>query len=137
MDYEIPTEYRNNTPQKIVALLKPYQAQGFFQPLPFGTDFTEVELALGGALKILKRLSTESRFKLARGVLLEFLKPIPKSTYPHIERMGLLKPSSFKEKLLRKMVVYALRNNSPNFDKPKSPSLPINASETSKRVAAR
>ncbi|OLN28699.1 acetyl-CoA hydrolase/transferase C-terminal domain-containing protein [Desulfosporosinus metallidurans] len=132
MDFEIPEEYRNNTPQKIAALLKPYQAQGFFQPLPFGTDFTEVELALGGALKALKRLSAGNRLKLARGLLLEFFKPIPKSTYPHIERMKLLKPSSMKEKLFRKMVVFALRNNNPNFDKP--PSLPMNAS---KRGAAK
>ena len=110
-DYEIPEAYRNNTPQKIVALLKPYQAQGYFQPLPFGTDLTDDDLALGGALKALKKLSTENRLKMLSGLLLEFLRPIPNSAQHHIERMKLLTPSSLTEKIMRKTVVFALRNN--------------------------
>lgn len=111
LDYEIPEEYRNNTPQKITALLKPYQNQGVFQAFPFGTDLTEDEAALGGALKSIKKLSTENRLKLMRGLLLELFRPIPKSTYRYIERMKLLDPSTLKERILRKMVVFALRNN--------------------------
>jgi len=67
--YEIPVEYTNNTPEKITALLKPYQAHGIFKPFPFGTDLTDTEIVLGGALKSLKRLSTGNRLQLAKGVL--------------------------------------------------------------------
>jgi len=110
-DYEIPEAYRNNTPQKIVDLLKPYQAHGYFQPLPFGTDLTDDELALGGALKALKKLSTGNRLKMVSGLLLEFFRPIPSSAQHHIERMKLLSPSSLTEKIMRKTVVFALRNS--------------------------
>ena len=109
--YQIPDEYRNNTPEKITALLKPFQAQGVFQPFPFGTDLTETEIILGGALKGLKRLSTGNRFKLAKGVLSEFLKPVPESAHPFIKRLKLDKPSSIKERIMRKLVIFALRNN--------------------------
>lgn len=111
MDYEIPEAYRNNTPEKIVALLKPYQAQGYFQALPFGTDLTDDDLALGGALKALKKLSSGNRLKMVSGLLLEFFRPIPESTRNHMERMKLLNPSSLTEKIMRKTVVFALRNN--------------------------
>ena len=111
LDYEIPQEYRNNTPEKITALLKPYQSKGVFQPFPFGTDLTETEIALGGALKGLKKLTTGNRLKMTKGLLLELLRPIPESARPYTERLQLHKPSSIQEKLMRKLVVFALRNN--------------------------
>ncbi len=110
-DYEIPQEYRNNTPEKITALLKPYQTHGVFQPFPFGTDLTDTEIALGGALKGLKKLSSGNRLKMATGLLQEFFRPIPESTHHYMERLNLLKPSSMQERILRKLVVFALRNN--------------------------
>ncbi|MCB8815513.1 acetyl-CoA hydrolase/transferase C-terminal domain-containing protein [Desulfosporosinus shakirovi] len=110
-DYEIPQEYRNNTPEKITALLKPYQTHGIFQPFPFGTDLTDTEIALGGALKGLKKLSSGNRLKMATGLLQEFFRPIPESTHHYMERLNLLKPSSMQERILRKLVVFALRNN--------------------------
>lgn len=111
LDYEIPEEYRNNYPEKIVSLLKPYQAQGFFQPFPFGTDLTETEIAVGGALKGLKRLLTGDPLKLVTGLVKEFFRPIPASSAPYLERMNLHKPSNLKERVYRKMVLFALRNN--------------------------
>ncbi|MDO0826072.1 acetyl-CoA hydrolase/transferase C-terminal domain-containing protein [Desulfosporosinus nitroreducens] len=110
-DYEIPQEYKNNTPEKITALLKPYQTHGVFQPFPFGTDLTDTEIALGGALKGLKKLSSGNRLKMATGLLQEFFRPIPESTHHYMERLNLLKPSSIQERILRKLVVFALRNN--------------------------
>lgn len=122
LDYEIPHEYRNNTPEKITALLKPYQTHGVFQPFPFGTDLTGTEIALGGALKGLKKLSSGNRLKMAAGLLQEFLRPIPQSTYPFMNRLKLDKPSSIQEKIMRKLVVFALRSsnllNSAIYNKP-------------------
>jgi len=112
LDYEIPEEYRHNYPKKITSLLKPYQqTHGVFRPFPFGTDLTEIEIALGGALKGLKRLSTGNRLKMVTGLLQEFLRPIPESAYPYMERLNLLAPSSIQERITRKLVVFALRNH--------------------------
>jgi acyl-CoA hydrolase len=111
MDYEIPDEYRNNTPEKITALLKSYQRQGHFQPFPFGTDLTIEEMVLGGSLKAFKGLANGYPLKMVKGLLLELFKPIPQSTHHYLERMNLLQPTSIKEKILRKTVVFAIRNN--------------------------
>lgn len=124
-DYEIPPEYRNNTPEKITALLKPYQSQGVFLPFPFGTDLTETEIALGGALKSLKKLSAGSPFKLAGGMAKEFARPIPASASPYLKRLKLHKPASFQERVMRKLVVFALRNNNLLKTSPPQPT-PLN-----------
>lgn len=111
MDYEIPEEYRHNTPDKIVKLLKPYQDQGYFQPFPFGTDLLPDDIALGGSLKAMKGLAAGYPLKLVKGLLFELIRPIPKSAQRHIERMKLTEPASIKERIMRKMIIFALRNN--------------------------
>jgi len=110
-DYEIPEQYRHNTPDKIASLLKPYQERGYFQPFPFGTDLTQQEIKLGGSLKAMKALVAGYPLKFARGVGLEFIRPIPKSAAEYLARMDLAKPSSVKERVMRKLIVFALRNN--------------------------
>jgi hypothetical protein len=110
-DYEIPEKYRHNTPDKIVNLLKPYQDKGYFKAFPFGTDFTPDEITIGGSLKAMKNLVTANKPKFIRGVVFELLRPIPKSAEKYLERMDLAKPSSIKEKITRKLIVFALRNN--------------------------
>lgn len=111
MDYEIPEEYRHNTPEKLKAILTPYQAQGYFPPFPFGTDFTPDDLALAGSLKGLKALSKGYPMKLAQGMLTELFRPIPKGAQRYLQTMELDKPAGAKERIYRKMVVFALRNN--------------------------
>ncbi len=110
-DYQIPGEYRNNYPEKISALLKPYQDQGYFKLFPFGTDLTDDDVALGSSLKVMKALGEASKFKLAAGLLSEFFRPAPASAARHLKRMKLDKPGSFKERIYRKMILFALRNN--------------------------
>ncbi|MCL1865556.1 MAG: hypothetical protein FWF73_07075 [Spirochaetes bacterium] len=110
-DYEIPEQYRHNYPDKIISLLKPYQSKGFFQSFPFGTDLTQQEIILGGSLKGMKALASGSTLKFARGVFFELLRPIPKSAAPFLERMNFSKVSSLKERVMRKLIVFALRNN--------------------------
>lgn len=112
MDYQIPEEYRNNTPEKLAALIKPYQQKGYFKPFPFGTDLTPIEIGLGGALKGFKALATGSPGKLAGKVLTEIFKPIPASAHVYLDRMDLAAPESAKERVYRKLVVLALRHAS-------------------------
>jgi len=109
--YEIPQEYRNNYPDKYESVLKPYQAEGYFKPFPFGTDLTDQEIALGGSLKGMKALAQGAPLKLAGGLLTELFKFTPKTATQYLEMMDLHKPSSLKEKILKKMVVFALRHN--------------------------
>lgn len=110
-NYDIPPEYRNNTPEKIASILGPYQKQGYFKPYPFGTDLTEDEIALGGSLKALKALSTGYPLKMASGLFLELLRPVPRSAAKYLKMMQLDRPKGLKERVMRKMVVFALRNN--------------------------
>lgn len=111
MDYEIPPEYRNNTPEKLKELLAPYQAQGYFPPFPFGTDFSPEDLQLAGSLKSLNALLSSYPGKLLKGLLAELFRSTPASAHHHLERMELARPSSIKERFYRKLVVLALRNN--------------------------
>ena len=111
MDYEIPEEYRHNTPEKLKALLNPYQAQGYFPPFPFGTDLNRDDIELAGSLKALKSLAGGYPLQIAKGMLLELFRPIPQGIDHHLKRLELLAPSGIKERIYRKMVVLALRNN--------------------------
>ena len=110
-DYQIPEAYRNNYPETIAAILKPYQEKGYFKAFPFGTDLTDDDVALGSSLKALKALGENSKLRMITGLIFEFFKSIPESAERHLIRMELNSPSSFKERLYRKMVIFALRIN--------------------------
>ncbi len=110
-DYEIPVEYRNNTPEKVAALLKPYQEKGYFKVFPFGTDFKMEEVALAASMKGLKNLAAASPLKLIGKLLLETFRPVPGSASVFLKHMELEKPSSVKERISRNMVLLALRNS--------------------------
>ncbi len=109
--YKIPEEYRNNYPEKYESLLKPYQAEGYFKPFPFGTDLTEKEIALGGSLKAMKAMAQGAPLKLVGGIAAEMIRFTPQKAIPFLEMMDLHNASSVKEKVLKKLVVFALRNN--------------------------
>lgn len=109
--YEIPEEYRNNYPEKYEPILKKYQTEGYFKPFPFGTDLTDNEIALGGSLKAMKALAQGSPLKMVGGLVAELFKSTPGKAKPFLEMMQLDKPSSLKEKVLKKMIVFALRHN--------------------------
>lgn len=111
MDYEIPEEYRNNTPEKIKQLLKPYQDRGFFKVFPFGTDFKMEEVMLASSLKVLKGIASDTPLKILGGLLLEAARPVPESASVFLKHMELEKPGSFKERVARNMVIMALRFN--------------------------
>jgi len=109
--YEIPEEYRHNTPKKVSDFLAPYKKEGLFQVFPFGTDFTEEEVALGGALRAFKAKASKSKLGVAVALAGEFFKPVPHDAGPYLTRMGLEAPSEFKERLLQKVVISALKSN--------------------------
>jgi hypothetical protein len=57
-DYEIPDAQRHNLPELLEASLRPWRDKGLLPDFPFGTDFTEDELAIIRSLQKLKH-STE------------------------------------------------------------------------------
>ncbi|MBX3491607.1 MAG: acetyl-CoA hydrolase [Parvibaculum sp.] len=102
-DYEIPPAQRNNRPERIAAGLADAKAQGLLPLFPFGSDFTAIEQAL---MPVLGRLSRASKRELARLALKGG--PSNAATNAALERMGLARPSSFSERLYRRLLLAAL-----------------------------
>ena len=107
-DYRVPDRFRNNMPERLEEVLKPYRERGLFPAFPFGTDFTREELVLGKALRGLKEEMAARKIPLpslkeARKVLMT-----PEAARPYLERLKLDRPSNARETMMQKMVIYAL-----------------------------
>ncbi len=107
-DFELSSEYRQNNPQRLESMLKPYQTEGHFSPFPFGTDFTAEEMAIGGSLKA---LTAKKKSAVIKGLLREMFRSVPAHAEPYLKRMQLDNPSNRKEKIMRKVVLSAMRAN--------------------------
>ncbi|HPS57311.1 MAG TPA: acetyl-CoA hydrolase/transferase C-terminal domain-containing protein [Spirochaetota bacterium] len=105
-DYVLPAEYRQNTPSKIDAMLRPYQTDGHFVAFPFGTDLTAEEIALGASLKT---IAAKKKSEVLKLLAKELFKPIPPHAQPFLARMGLDNPQNRDEKIKRKIVLAAMR----------------------------
>lgn len=109
--WQIPEQFTNNYPERIEENLAEYRAQGYFQPFPFGTDLTDEEIVLGRALKELKSLVSESKFAIMPGLIGKTFSSIPEKAVPYLERMGLDRPGTVQERLMQKMVLFALEKS--------------------------
>lgn len=109
-DYEIPARYRNNYPEKLQELLKPFQDRGYFAALPFGSDLCMHDTVLVGAMQALRSQSKNYPSKVYGGLLKELFKSIPGEARSFLQALQLDQPRNIKERLYRKMVVLALRN---------------------------
>ena len=107
-DYRIPDQCRRNRPERLEALLAPYRARGLFASFPFGTDFTLEEIGLSEALRHLKGILTNKRLPLPQMRQIRKISSPPATARPYLERMGLDAPHTFKDRLLQRMLVYAL-----------------------------
>ncbi|PID42696.1 MAG: acetyl-CoA hydrolase [Proteobacteria bacterium] len=107
-DYELPELYRNNTPERLMELYQKYNSQGYFDPFPFGCDFTPEELKIGKALKSLKAKTATKKGMLKCVVNALKLKDIPADAQPFVKRMDMEHPGSFKDKLEMKLLVSEL-----------------------------
>ena len=106
--WQIPEHFKNNYPETIEKKLAEYRDQGYFQPFPFGTDLTHEEIVLGKALKELKSVVSESKFAIMPGLIGKTFSSIPEVAVPYLERMGLDHPETMQERLMQKMVLFAL-----------------------------
>jgi len=109
--YQIPSEYRNNTPEKILQRIKSLSRKKVFPLYPFGEEFTDVEEDLILALKELKSLSLEKK-KFRKASVKAFFSKTYQSSDTQIQealqRMGLDKPKGIKEKITANLLVRAL-----------------------------
>jgi acyl-CoA hydrolase len=109
--YAVPPAHSQNTPARLHEALLPARREGLLPDFPFGSDFTNVEAALARALSRLTKGTASSRAQRARAVMaaLREAPPSPGET-PHLERVGLARPRSLKERFLQKLVLGALRS---------------------------
>lgn len=110
-DYEIPAAHRDNTPDKIVRLLKPSADRGLLPPFPFGTDFTPVEQRLLPALDVLKN---SSRFQLAGLAWSGLFARDVAGGNEAVRRMGLDNPTTIAERIYRLLLRAALAQTAGN-----------------------
>lgn len=104
-DYEIPAEFKDNTPEKLHQLISAYKRQGLFPAFPFGTDLTKDEMILGKALKALKSKMNHGLSELLPlAVKSLFLKATPEQE-KLLKRMDLLNPKNIREKLFRQLLL--------------------------------
>ncbi len=102
-DYEIPDSHRDNTPQRIDTALGNARAEGLLPLFPFGSDFTETEVALMPALGRLRGASRRDLLMLALRGGTETAE-----ARRGLERMGLARPASLKDRLYRRLLLAAL-----------------------------
>jgi hypothetical protein len=90
--------------------LAPACKVGLFPAFPFGSDFTGIEATLAKALRQLKS-ATDSRLRLAGMGLAAFgEQAATDDELPYLERLALDRPATLKDRLLRKLVLRALRS---------------------------
>ena len=118
-DYQIPDRFRNNTPERLEAALAGFRSDGQFPPFPLGCDFTPEELTIGKALKGLKAKMSAGLSKVS-GLGRAITTKVTDEAKPYLERMQLDDPQNAKERMMRKLVVYAL-NMSGAIGKKKPP----------------
>ncbi len=107
-DYTIPDQFKKNTPERLEEVIKPFKAKGLFEPFPFGTDFTDEELVIGKSLKWLKAQMTEGLSKVSSLGKAMTIRSVPEGARPYLKRLKLDNPGSAKEKMMQKLVIYAL-----------------------------
>jgi len=103
--YEIPAEHRNNTPERIVAALKPLQERRLLPLFPLGTDFTPVEQRLVPILARMADASQSARELAALGLKGLFHRHQDPEA---LARLGLDRPRSLADRLYRILLQGAL-----------------------------
>ncbi len=110
--YEIPAQYRNNTPERLERVAARLRPEGMFPKFPFGSDFTREELVLGDVLQNLKVKmgSRRTLFKTLAGAVGASMSP-PEAATPYLARMGLEQPRDFKEAAVQKLILAELKES--------------------------
>ncbi len=109
--WSIPQHFKDNLPESIEAKLAPYRNEGFFAAFPFGTALTNEEIILGKALRGFKELAAQNKFAIMPGLITKSIGGIPDKAIPYLERMDLSNPRTVQERMMQKMVIFALSSS--------------------------
>ena len=109
-DYRIPDRYRHNLPERVNGEIARWRTEGYFPSFPFGTDFTDEEIALGRSLRELKALMDEPRH-LIRKLIRAFVQDVDEAeAAPYLERIALAHPQSAKEVIMKHLLLLELED---------------------------
>ncbi|MBI2383416.1 MAG: acetyl-CoA hydrolase [Gammaproteobacteria bacterium] len=109
--YRIPDRFRQNLPQRLEDMLKPYRAQGLFPAFPFGTDLTDEEIRLGKVLKGVKAAAGATpKWRLALDAWRFKEADIPSGARLYLDWLKLGRPQTMQDKVARMLVVRQLRS---------------------------
>ena len=109
-NWRVPEHARGNTAEQLAERLAPLGARGLLPMFPLGTDFDAEEQRLVAALLRLEKNSSNWRGRLALAAALPGAAPLPGDARA-LARMGLDKPRSLRDRLLRRVVSLGLKNN--------------------------
>jgi acyl-CoA hydrolase len=104
--FEPPAAWIGNRPERIATALGPARGDGLLPAFPLGTEMTEVEQALAGALTSLKSAGYGD---LVRTLWAGIARSAAVGERPALERMSLVTPASLRERAMRALVLGALR----------------------------
>ncbi|MDA8137231.1 MAG: hypothetical protein M0036_01155 [Desulfobacteraceae bacterium] len=108
-DYQIPEQYRNNTPERLAAILKEFKAQGLFPDFPFGTIFSGEELFIAFAMKALKNKAAGPDAAKFPEIMKGLPNEVPAGLKPMFDRMGLTTAKTPEEIQSQKTLMLAFK----------------------------
>jgi acyl-CoA hydrolase len=111
-DYQIPEAHRYNTPERLERTFAAHRQAGFFSEYPFGTDFTAEEIVLARALKHLKARTATFGGRLRVMVKAVAAGRAQDEHRAYLRRLDLETPQQAGDRMLRRLVVLALRETS-------------------------
>jgi acyl-CoA hydrolase len=104
--FALPSESRTNRPERIIARLGPARAEGLLPVFPFGSEMTPVEQRL---IEPLEYLNSAKLLALARTLSKGLSSQVSLQEREALERMELLAPNTFKGRILRMILLGAMR----------------------------
>ncbi|ABA58208.1 conserved hypothetical protein [Nitrosococcus oceani ATCC 19707] len=107
-NYQIPDDFKDNYPARLKKHLRPYKDQGYLPEFPFGTEFTPEEIALTKAFEAIQTMIAKKRFPIPNKHQLRAILSAPEIATPYLQRLQLDKPTTMKDKLMQKLVLYGL-----------------------------
>jgi hypothetical protein len=108
--FKLPDEATRNTPERLSDMLGAPRRAGLLPPYPLGTDMTETEERLAGALS---RLKSAGYVELARSAFAGLGGDVSAPHGDALQRMALDAPQSLSDRAMRALVLGALRAQSP------------------------
>ncbi len=105
-DFVPPAAWRQNTPERLAGLLRPYRGNGLLHDYPMGSDFTEVEQRLVRALSWLKERTATRTGKA--GLLARAAFDRGRDDPEAMQRMELSAPTGMAERIEARLLRIAL-----------------------------